>query len=249
MEEGYQLAKLKCGINFAPALGLPPVALLSCPGSGNTWLRHLIELMTGIYTGSVYQDKVLYQGGFLGEFDEWNSGRVVAVKTHTRSKIHLQRFSSVILLIRNPYGAIASEVNRRLGGHTFQMQWTKELAESEEFSTTVVQVMNYWERIIHNVFENYMGPVLVIHYEDIKQQPEEMLKRIVNFLNMNVDQERLFCIKQELSGNFKRELTVADRKVQFEFVKGQNQNITERIMMVNKLLLDRGYPQVVPYDL
>mgnify|MGYP007022698596 CR=1 FL=1 len=34
----------------------PPTALASFPGSGNTWMRHLIEGATGIFTGSRYKD-------------------------------------------------------------------------------------------------------------------------------------------------------------------------------------------------
>lgn len=42
---------------------LPPVALASFPGSGNTWTRQLIESATGIYTGSFYKDSNLYLHG------------------------------------------------------------------------------------------------------------------------------------------------------------------------------------------
>ncbi len=34
----------------------PPTALASFPGSGNTWLRFLIESATGVFTGSRYKD-------------------------------------------------------------------------------------------------------------------------------------------------------------------------------------------------
>lgn len=36
-----------------------PVLLYSFPGSGNTWCRLLIEWSTGIFTGSMYDDKSL----------------------------------------------------------------------------------------------------------------------------------------------------------------------------------------------
>ncbi len=36
-----------------------PALLYSFPGSGNTWLRLLIEYGTGIYSGSVYTDEEL----------------------------------------------------------------------------------------------------------------------------------------------------------------------------------------------
>lgn len=42
---------------------LAPVALASYPGSGNTWIRQLIEAASGIYTGSVYKDTNLYLHG------------------------------------------------------------------------------------------------------------------------------------------------------------------------------------------
>lgn len=41
------------------------IALASFPGSGNTWLRHLIETAGGIYSGSVYDDEVLHEQGGL----------------------------------------------------------------------------------------------------------------------------------------------------------------------------------------
>lgn len=50
-------------IKFMPSGSMPLVALVSAPGSGNTWLRHLIEKVTGIFTGSIYNDKSLWIGG------------------------------------------------------------------------------------------------------------------------------------------------------------------------------------------
>ena len=44
----------------------PVVALASFPGSGNTWLRYLLQQATGILTGSVYIDTELSKDGFPG---------------------------------------------------------------------------------------------------------------------------------------------------------------------------------------
>ena len=41
----------------------PLIALASFPGSGNTWVRYLIERATGIYTGSYYDDGDLFRKG------------------------------------------------------------------------------------------------------------------------------------------------------------------------------------------
>ncbi|XP_065574337.1 sialate:O-sulfotransferase 2-like isoform X2 [Artemia franciscana] len=61
---------------------LPAVALASYPGSGNTWIRYLIEASTGVFTGSVYEDRHLYFSGFLGELADWSSGETIVQKTH-----------------------------------------------------------------------------------------------------------------------------------------------------------------------
>ena len=43
------------------------VAIASFPGSGNTWMRHLFHVTTGIWTGNVGYDQSLFHGGFKGE--------------------------------------------------------------------------------------------------------------------------------------------------------------------------------------
>jgi hypothetical protein len=44
---------------------LPEKPLVSYPGSGNTYIRAIIERLTGIFTGSRYTDKDLYVAGIL----------------------------------------------------------------------------------------------------------------------------------------------------------------------------------------
>ena len=68
-----------------PALKLrskegPLTALASKPGSGNTWVRHLLQLATGIQTGSIFNEQRLKRNGFPGEGIV--NGSVIAIKTH-----------------------------------------------------------------------------------------------------------------------------------------------------------------------
>ena len=98
----------------------PIVALVSFPGSGNSWTRHLLEQATGIYTGSIYCDTTL-KAFFPGEYTV--SGDVLAVKTHQSDSVnlpsHVQKqmgkktFDKGILIVRDPYDALVSEANRR----------------------------------------------------------------------------------------------------------------------------------------
>ena len=43
-----------CKFNISFAVKAPRMALASFPGSGNTWLRYLLEGLTGIFTGDRY---------------------------------------------------------------------------------------------------------------------------------------------------------------------------------------------------
>jgi hypothetical protein len=38
-------------------------ALVSFPGSGNTWVRYLLETASGVFTGSVYIDRRIISKG------------------------------------------------------------------------------------------------------------------------------------------------------------------------------------------
>ena len=40
---------------------------MSHPGSGNSWLRYLLEGISGIFTGSIFDDEDLIRAGLLGE--------------------------------------------------------------------------------------------------------------------------------------------------------------------------------------
>ena len=98
----------------------PLVALVSFHGSGNTWVRHLLEQATGIFTGSIYCDTTL-KIEFPGELVV--SGNVVAIKTHRSDSRELPRdvqiatgkeaYDKAIMIVRDPFDALVSEANRR----------------------------------------------------------------------------------------------------------------------------------------
>ena len=87
---------------FLARHSLPARALVSYPGSGNTWTRYtctrvqqlytctlncslnryLLEAATGVFTGSVYYGKGIYEAGHLGEKRDYNDGSTLIQKTH-----------------------------------------------------------------------------------------------------------------------------------------------------------------------
>ena len=89
-----------------------PTLLVSYPGSGNSWVRQLLEATTGIYTGSDRDCDVDYvEAGMLGEGIV--SDNVIAVKFHLGPLPKNWTFEKIIYLIRNPYDTLVAEYKRR----------------------------------------------------------------------------------------------------------------------------------------
>lgn len=100
------------------------IALVSFPGSGNTWVRGLLEELTGVCTGAVYCDVSLRGRGFAGEYVR--SGTVLVVKTHQYSPIWVGsnvgrglvesegRYAAAVFIVRNPFKALVAEWNRKV---------------------------------------------------------------------------------------------------------------------------------------
>ena len=114
----------KC--HFVDKTSREPVALVSFPGSGNTWVRGLLETTTGICTGAVYCDISLRAQGFVGEFVREAS--TLVVKTHQNEPMwlgvkqyHLKFnqgvFGLAIFLVRNPFRALVAEWNRKVANN------------------------------------------------------------------------------------------------------------------------------------
>ena len=123
------------GCRFLVNRSRKPIALISFPGSGNTWVRQLLESASGICTGSTMCDVSLRFDGFTGE--NINSGATLVVKTHRpmatwhtgplKNKTGLVPnaadavFESAIIIIRNPLDALVSEWNR-IVANDFKLQ-------------------------------------------------------------------------------------------------------------------------------
>ncbi|XP_056140794.1 sialate:O-sulfotransferase 1 isoform X4 [Lampris incognitus] len=192
---------------FLPQRSDPLVALSSFPGAGNTWVRHLIELVTGCYTGSFYFDGTLYNRGFKGEKDYWKSGRSICVKTHESGQKEIEMFDAAILLIRNPYRSLMAEFNRKCAGHlghATDAQWkSKATLLVAEWPDFVASYAPWWAS--HALSWLKFGRrLLVVHYEELQKALFPQLRRITSFLNVTVTEERLLCAQTNQDGHFKR---------------------------------------------
>ncbi|XP_070554957.1 sialate:O-sulfotransferase 1-like [Ptychodera flava] len=182
------LSSISCPVRLASPNTFPLVPLISPGGAGNTWTRHLIEQATGFYTGSVYHEKALYEGGFVGEFEDFLDGNTLTVKVHCTACIP-ETWEAAILLLRNPIDAAISERNRRRSrNHVGKATWRKRLGTNKGHYRLFIEArFKEYESIVKNVLDLHI-PTLVVHYENIKENSIKEVKRIVNFLNMTMNE-------------------------------------------------------------
>lgn len=193
---------------------LPPM-LYTFPGSGNTWGRLLIEHTTGVFTGSVYNDRTLLDV-LPGEFTcDWTVS-VIKVHPHTHSfseldsgnfnsddnkckRGNVRKFQKALFLIRNPFDAIWSEYQRRvtqshvIGIARKRFDWPRWQANAASLSVA------YHEMITKHYagFERALGVqnVLYLRYERLKDKSTRVdeLATLGDFLKLPVSRERLQC--------------------------------------------------------
>uniref|UniRef100_A0A8C8H8D4 WSC domain-containing protein n=1 Tax=Oncorhynchus tshawytscha TaxID=74940 RepID=A0A8C8H8D4_ONCTS len=186
---------------FLPEKSSSLVALSSFPGAGNTWVRHLIELATGYYTGSYYFDGTLYNRGFKGEKDYWKSGRTICVKTHESGRREIEMYDSVILLIRSPYRSLMAEFNRKCAGHlgyASDQHW-----KTKEWPEFVGSYASWWASHVLD-WLRFGRRVLVVHFEELQTALVPQLRSITSFLNTTVTEDKLLCAESNQDGHFKR---------------------------------------------
>ncbi|CBY18180.1 unnamed protein product [Oikopleura dioica] len=223
------------------------VSLSSYPGSGNTWVRYMIEEFTGYYTGSVFNDGKLYRGGFMGEYEEYQDGRVIVTKAHTfRSERPL---TDAIMLIRNPYDAFLSEFNRVNGAGVTGNDHTGQ-ASLEDFISSKWTDMNFakyagrWFRLYSGLLGSGYKMLPVI-YEEIKADPIREMERIVEFLETRTDYEAKYdCLFGDNSKRFKRS---SDRAFDpYDFVDNEKLVYVNEVIMEISESLNRTYGITLP---
>ncbi|CAK1541396.1 unnamed protein product [Leptosia nina] len=196
-------------------LRIPPssvVALVSYPGSGNTWLRYLLQQATGIMTGSIYMDYGLRVHGFPAE--NVTNGSVLVVKTHEGPPSD-NKFQAAILLIRNPrdailfeYLLIKADFNRIHKGHigtapksAFKRR-TRE--HKSDWATYVSVELGTWENTHKLWLTKFSGAIYIVHYEVLVRDTKRVLYGILNFLNYTVTEDDMNCALTNKEGIYRR---------------------------------------------
>ena len=170
------MAKMSCeNIRLGNNGEFSLITLVSLPGSGNTWIRFLLDRLFGVYSGSLTFDKSLYKGGFRGENNEFESRKSIVTKAHK----HISNAEAGLLLIRNPYDAALAEFNRQGNGHTGHA--TKADFKTSKWTNHVIHSADRWYKLYKKYIESV--PVEVFLFENVKLNMEKELSRVARFVN------------------------------------------------------------------
>ena len=197
---------------------LPPI-FYSFPGSGNTWGRLLIEFATGIYSGSIYNDKSLFDI-MPGEYT--CSWRVSVIKVHPHThgyksgenpfglgqhfksdndkcvKGNVLKFKRAVFLIRDPYDSIWSEFQRRVskshvsGILKSEFHWEQWYANAGNLAHRYLEMWKHYG----DMTQDYgIHNIIFVRYEDLRNISLRVatLRKVVDFLHVPTTDERVSC--------------------------------------------------------
>jgi len=184
-----------------------PMLLASYPGSGNTWIRHVAQEATRIYTGSMYHDESLLER-FPAE--GVSDGSVILVKTHfpclncwSNRKTgvvappaktgDLKKASGSIVVVRNPFDAILAEFKRKKSNlnHTGDVQ--VDVFEGQEWPAFVTSRIQSWVKHGSFFLSKHSGgrmwrdargrPSYVLYFERFVQHFDDEVFELVSSLH------------------------------------------------------------------
>ncbi|WIA21900.1 hypothetical protein OEZ85_004270 [Tetradesmus obliquus] len=186
---------------------------MTFPGSGNTWVRHIIETLTGYHTSSVYCDKFL-QPVFKAECDDsFNWDKSIAVKTHMFSCW----WKRAIVIIRHPLRAIMGDYQRLRTGRSHTgvvdpQQWNWD----DWYGLSTRQCLR-WTAQFQRIFGTATSPgcgnateFKVFFYEDLKTASGELnpyfLEELLDWFGIPKDDSFFECALMNNKGSFARKL-------------------------------------------
>ena len=145
----------------------PMTGLWSFPGSGNTWMRHLIQLSTGYVTGSEYLENSM--GGFPGE--HITNGSAIVVKSHLLRE-NANMYDRAILIIRNPLDSFIAESNRMLTGNPSFLSNAPIDKLIEFIDGKQERLFSLWLEFHQNlILDTFFKPIHMIRFEDLISNP------------------------------------------------------------------------------
>jgi hypothetical protein len=166
-------------------------AFVSFPRSGNSFLRRLIEVTTGMVTGSDHKLELILNlqvCGLMGEGHCGEEDNVLIVKSHypIKHEFHHQFTArKQFVLLRNPLDAIPSHANLiNTTSHSLQLKgdyhtqfpdYWKWIVEKES-----VFIRNFFQKNLDNAQNGV--PTYFVRFEDLMTEPQRVLTELFCFI-------------------------------------------------------------------
>ena len=129
-----------------------------------------------------------------------------------------------------------------LGFRARQRQEDSELFSGEKFEKFAVENLKKWQTLIEDWV--VLGEVQVVHFENLVTSRIAEVKKILNFLKIQEDEQRLKCLQFCNVDLYKRKPKAAEKSPFNENLKNK---VWESIRKVNSLLLKYGH-EGIPYE-
>ena len=143
------------------------VTLLSYPRSGNTWLRYCAEFLTGHPT----KGHVNKLDNDIKELNFRNNENPILIKTHY-PKQAITNPNGLLMIVRD-----YKEVLIRHAGKQRNENNNVKFLESQTNGSTSIDYMKGLE-----IYDSYAGDKLMIYYEDLLEDTENTLMKVIDFL-------------------------------------------------------------------
>jgi len=220
--------------------------LASYPKSGNTWLRFILYsyFYAGVNNSREVEIRIPDIHALPGQhMDPGTQGNQLC-KTHFQWNRNHPNYSDThraIYILRHPRDVLLSNLNyfELLSGNTIN---------PEKFARSFIKNSgaSYWKsRNIGSIVENaaswtkeFSHPAIVVRYEDLHSKPEATLDKILNFLGVTPDRDRVLAAIQASTFDHMKSLEESERdqkKCGFVFqIHPQEQGHDESRRFMNK---------------
>lgn len=106
----------------------------------------------------------------------------------------IEKTAASIYIIRHPKDVLLSNLNYfRLTGHSQidSLEFAKAFIKNKGVSIWQQTGMGSWVEHVDSWCNNSKSPLLFVKYDELKSNPEKNFSKIINFLDNEVDQEKL----------------------------------------------------------
>ena len=165
---------------------------------------------------------ICFSPGFYGEQQNPGDGSTIVQKDHTGTSLGAflwDKFNynaTAIFVIRNPFEVCITYWAYNKEGHTGLVRIEAE--DHQKFAARCLEWVLDWQELAQEWLPLVReGKVRLVIYEDLKQDPINQIREVVDWLNIgNLDPEekrkRLVCLRSHLEGKFKRQKSQEERE-------------------------------------